>query len=47
MGGIMAVAAAEMMLLLASAQKGVLLHDSSWYAQHDVACFAKTSNYDS
>jgi hypothetical protein len=36
MVGIMAVAAAEMMLLLAAAQKGVLLHDPSWCARHVV-----------
>jgi hypothetical protein len=39
MVGIMAVAAAQMVLLLAAAQKGVLLHDSSRCARHLVACF--------
>jgi hypothetical protein len=43
MVGIMAVAAAEMMLLLAAAQKGVMLHDSSWRARHVDAGFQKTS----
>jgi hypothetical protein len=43
MVGIMAVAA-EMMLLLAAAQKGMLLHDSSWCARHVDACSQKRSN---
>ena len=43
MVGISAVAAAGMTLLLAAAQKGVLLHDSSWCARHVDAGFQKIS----
>jgi hypothetical protein len=44
MVGIMAVAAAEMMLLLAAEQKVMMLHDSSWRVRNVVACFQQTSN---
>jgi hypothetical protein len=43
MVGIMAVVAAEMMLLLAAEQKMILLHGSSWCVPNVVACSQPTS----